>query len=146
MLINEPRVLNKLDNPILAVLASLESGQERHLETGVYEVNHYGCSPFIDGYEEYADLINKDGDWFNSYGVCDNYQQIFNQCPMLKESNRKFFITIKLVKKQDQDECGGWRWHKWGPYIGTHEITTEYLYDEPIVEEVFVYHIYEKEN
>ena len=76
----------------------------------------------------------------------DNYQQILDQCPMLKDSDRQFFITIKSVKKENQDPDGGWRWHKWGPYIGTHEITTEYLYDEPIVEEVFVYHIYEKEN
>ena len=145
MLINEPRVLNA-NNPLLAILASMGEGEQKHLDTGVYEVNHFGCSPFIDGYKDWPDeeLVNKDGDWFSNYGVCDNYQQILEQCPMLKESNRQFFITIKSVKKKEQSDWGGWRWHKWGAYIGTHEITTEYLYDEPIVEEVFVYHIYEK--
>ena len=139
MLINEPLVLHHSQNSILAIIASLEKGEQRQLETGIYEVNHFGCSPFIDGYEEYPKLIN-----INCYGVCDNYQQILDQCPMLKDSDRQFFITIKSVKKENQDPDGGWRWHKWGPYIGTHEITTEYLYDEPNVEEVFVYHIYEK--
>ena len=148
MLINEPRVLNFANNPLLEILASMGEGEQKHLDTGIYEVNHFGCSPFIDGYKNWPDeeLVNKDGDWFGNYGVCDNYQQILDQCPMLKDSDRQFFITIKSVKKENQDPDGGWRWHKWGPYIGTHEITTEYLYDEPIVEEVFVYHIYEKEN
>lgn len=148
MLINEPRVLNFANNPLLEILASMGEGEQKHLDTGIYEVNHFGCSPFIDGYKDWPDeeLVNKDGDWFGNYGVCDNYQQILDQCPMLKDSDRQFFITIKSVKKENQDPDGGWRWHKWGPYIGTHEITTEYLYDEPIVEEVFVYHIYEKEN
>ena len=148
MLINEPRVLNFANNPLLEILASMGEGEQKHLDTGIYEVNHFGCSPFIDGYKNWPDeeLVNKDGDWFGNYGVCDNYQQILDQCPMLKESDRQFFITIKSVKKSEQSDCGGWRWHKWGQYIGTHKITTEYLYDEPIVEEVFVYHIYEKEN
>ena len=148
MLINEPRVLNFANNPLLEILASMGEGEQKHLNTGIYEVNHFGCSPFIDGYKDWPDeeLVNKDGDWFGNYGVCDNYQQILDQCPMLKDSDRQFFITIKSVKKENQDPDGGWRWHKWGPYIGTHEITTEYLYDEPIVEEVFVYHIYEKGN
>ena len=146
MLINEPRVLNFANNPLLEILASMGEGEQKHLDTGIYEVNHFGCSPFIDGYKDWPDeeLVNKDGDWFGNYGVCDNYQQILDQCPMLKDSDRQFFITIKSVKKENQDPDGGWRWHKWGAYIGTHEITTEYLYDEPIVEEVFVYHIYEK--
>lgn len=140
MLINEPRVLNFANNPLLEILASMGKGEQKHLDTGIYEVNHFGCSSFIDGYKRPdEELVNKDGDWFGNYGVCDNYQQILDQCPMLKESDRQFFITIKSVKKSEQSDWAGWRWHKWGPYIGTHEIT-------PIVEEVFVYHIYEKEN
>lgn len=150
MLINEPLVLNN-SNLLLTILSSLEDGEQKQLDTGIYEVNHYGCSPFIDGYTDYytdenKELVDRKGDWFCNYGVCDNYQQILEQCPMLKESNRQFFITVKSVKKNEQSEIGGWRWHKWGPYIGTQEITTEYLYNEPIIEEVFVYHIYEKEN
>ena len=33
----------------------------------------------------------------------------------------------------------GWRWHKWGPYIGTQDPQCEYLADEPEIKEVFVY-------
>jgi hypothetical protein len=45
------------------------------------------------------------------------------------------------VRKDDQPKQGGWRWHKWGPYIGTHEKQFEYLADEEGIERVFCYHI-----
>jgi hypothetical protein len=46
---------------------------------------------------------------------------------------------------KDCPKCfgGGWRWHKWGPYIGTQEPKCEYIHDEPEIEEVFTYHVYE---
>ena len=47
MLINEPRVLNFANNPLLEILASMGEGEQKHLDTGIYEVNHFGCSPFI---------------------------------------------------------------------------------------------------
>jgi hypothetical protein len=48
------------------------------------------------------------------------------------------------VIKANQSHEGGWRWHKWGEYIGKYEPQYEYLYDEPEIEKVYVYHIYEK--
>jgi hypothetical protein len=42
---------------------------------------------------------------------------------------------------------GGWRWHKWGPYIGKGEPTTEYLDDEDgFADGVYVYHFYVVDN
>ena len=79
------------------------------------------------------------------YGVCDHYQQILDKCPLLVESKeRKFVITITSVKRANEPSGGGWRWHKWGEYIGSKNPQCEYLYDEKDIEEVFVYHIYEK--
>jgi hypothetical protein len=37
---------------------------------------------------------------------------------------------------------GGWRWHKWGEYIGTGQPTTEYLDDEEKFNDgIYTYHI-----
>lgn len=82
----------------------------------------------------------------SEYGVCDTHTQILEQCPELQDPNREFLIILTPVKKQNQSSEGGWRWHKWGPYIGDKKPQCEYLYDEPRIEEVFVYHIYEKQK
>lgn len=79
----------------------------------------------------------------SSYGVCDSVEQFlesdvykfFNELPY------EFVASLVEVKKSEQDSDGGWRWHKWGPYIGKHERKCEYLYDEDGIESVFCFHI-----
>lgn len=84
------------------------------------------------------------------YGVCDNYQQVLDRLENINyylNSDEKFCIILSRIKKSNQPSKGGWRWHKWGEYIGDHKITTEYLYDEPNIDEVYVFNIYRiKEN
>jgi hypothetical protein len=46
--------------------------------------------------------------------------------------------------KANQPKEDGWRWRKWGQYIGALEPTCEYIADEPHIDKVYVYHIYEK--
>ena len=87
-----------------------------------------------------------DHDWKNTphdYGVCDNWEQITKRWPLIKDSNRAFIISLAEVVREDQSPRGGWRWHKWGEYIGTQQPTTEYLYDEPVIEEVLVFQLIE---
>lgn len=112
-----------------------------------------GLNPGLDrrSYESYPALgeIVKVSDGysygsFSEYGVCDDYRQILEQCPDILSSDRQFVITLAEMCKSDQPDWGGWRWHKWGPYIGVHEPQCEYLYDEPEIEQVYCYHIYEK--
>lgn len=80
-----------------------------------------------------------------NYGVCDNYQQLLDKCPEIVNSNeRQFIVTLFQVDRDDQDEEGGWRWHKWGDYIGDETPTCEYLYDEPDIDRVYCYQVYEK--
>lgn len=78
------------------------------------------------------------------YGVCDSYQQLLEKCPIIESSDREYIVTFFQVDRSDQEEEGGWRWHKWGDYIGDQEITMEYIYDEPEIERVYCYQIYEK--
>ena len=157
MLISEPKLTENNGKTFTATDGETYAFPiNKELQTGVYRT---GLNPGLRrmGYEDYPVLGNvstfKVGDAersfgdFNSYGVCDDFQQILDQCPeIVNSTGREFVITLAEMCKEDQPDWGGWRWHKWGPYIGTQEPTTEYLYDEPIIERVFCYHIYEKKK
>ena len=86
--------------------------------------------------------INEGKEHKDNYGVCDNYQQVLNHYPELNDPNRKFILSLCKISKKEDD---GWRWHKWGKYIGIQKSQCEYIGDEPEIEEVYVYHIYEME-
>ena len=77
------------------------------------------------------------------YGVCDYPEQVLELFPILAEHQSKFFISFVRIRRDNQPDDGGWRWHKWGTYIGNREPKCEYLYDEPEIEEVYTFHIYE---
>jgi len=82
---------------------------------------------------------------FNEYGVCDSPEQFLEKFGNeLKESQDQFCVFFTKIEKSNQPDDGGWRWHKWGEYVGDGEITTEYLYDEPNFEFVYCFHIYKK--
>jgi hypothetical protein len=85
-------------------------------------------------------------DYFEStvatYGVADSVEQVKSKYKALIESTAQIVIAVTEMRRDEQSESGGWRWHKWGEYIGTQEITREYLFDEPAIESVFVFHVY----
>ena len=140
MLIDEPTAL--CVDPILAIVGSLHGDSEsKRLGLGMYQVSHFGGSHFMPKYEDYPEDL---GD-IDCYGVCDYPAQVLERCPMLGEHPKRSFVVIfhRLLKK-DEDESGGWRWHKWGEYIGDQKPQREYLHDEPEIEEVWTYHIHEK--
>lgn len=76
------------------------------------------------------------------YGVCDNAEQILKKWSHLENGRQRHFITMTPISKEKQPPSDGWRWHKWGEYIGNHDIKCEYLYDEKDIEVVYVFHIY----
>lgn len=80
------------------------------------------------------------------YGVCDHWSQVLVKFPQLQDSVIPYLVELTEIRKEDQYAHGGWRWHKWGPYIGAFQRQAkafEYLYDTPDVEEVFVYEVHE---
>jgi len=77
------------------------------------------------------------------YGVCDQWEQITERWPSLLTDERRFVIALTTVERADQPARGGWRWHKWGEYIGIQEPQYEYLHDEPEIERVYTFAIYE---
>lgn len=75
-----------------------------------------------------------------SYGVCDYPQQVIEKYPGLLTDTRECIIRFCEFRRDDET---GWRWHKWGPYIGEQNPQYEYLRDEPEIEAVWAYHIHE---
>ena len=104
----------------------------------MYEINHFSFDTFLDESItiEWPNLEEIDPE-LNSYGVCDRPNQIKNKFGMkLNFSNRYFIISFTPVLKSEQPSEGGWRWEKWGPYIGNRKPEADYLYDEPKIEKI----------
>lgn len=110
----------------------------KRLRQGVYQIGHFNLNHILEEYDEYPDLNG-----INCYGVCDSVEQLLEACPELETSQRRFVVSITPVVRADQDPEWGWRWHKWGPYIGNHQPQHEYLYDEVGIEAVYVYQVFE---
>lgn len=79
--------------------------------------------------------------YINEYGVVDTPEQLLSLYDFNSDS-RKLAISFVLLEKENMEPRGGWRWHKWGEYLGTQDPQCEYLYDEPVIEKVCVFHIH----
>ena len=78
------------------------------------------------------------GDICYSYGLCDNASQVIRYYNELKAEGKlrgNHIITINPMGK------GGWRWHKWGDYIGEFDHKCEYFCDEKGIKNVWHFQI-----
>jgi hypothetical protein len=144
MLIDDEQVMDSALDPLLAMIAMVNGRDSgvRRLQEGIYEIGHFGSSRFLgEGYEQYPELGE-----FGSYGVCDGVGNLIDKITTLQSPDREFVVTLTKVERDQSNkgQGGGWRWHKWGEYIGAQEPTTEYLDDEPLIESVYCYHVYER--
>lgn len=109
-------------------------GRWRRLESGVY-LSNLNWDHTVDMFSKYKLLHDYDDKSnlgpFYRYGVADTLAQIKDQYRRFWESDRTFFLRLTTMRRHEQSEDGGWRWHKWGQYIGTKNPQCEYLYDEP---------------
>jgi hypothetical protein len=138
-------------------MVSVFSSSAKTIEPGIYltgfnfsPLSYFDFSEVSDNpkIEEYDSFNYCRGDDFKSqYGVADNIEQIKNYFKeVIEDTNRKFFITVTPVYQNKLSEGGGWRWHKWGEYIGELNPQCEYLDDEDFgadFQYVLVYHLYE---
>ena len=79
--------------------------------------------------------------WY--YGVADNIEQVLE---LYNKNEFGYFkgnhvILYSEVIKNPNEPCSGWRWHKWGEYIGTQKPRCEYLNDEPEIDRVITFSI-----
>lgn len=134
----------------------------KEIEPGIYQ-SGLNFNHSIASYTDYKDVgsyerLNKDGlpvkyeqgnsmmDYFENtiecYGVADNVEQIKAHYRAQIESDNPMVISITEINKKNQPEEGGWRWEKWGKYIGNRESQAEYIVDEPEIESVYVFHVH----
>lgn len=88
-----------------------------------------------------------DGPWEKapfSYGVADSHEQIIERWgDRLQGDPRPFAVFLTPIIREEEPAEGGWRWHKWGDYIGTQAPEHEYLYNDTHIDKVYVFRIYE---
>ncbi len=127
------------------MLVNVLTDRSTKLFDGVYLSNWWNFELEFRGRQVYElDYPHLTDDYsFGSYGVCDSPEQLLELLPeVVKTGERKFVISMVRLDKKDEED-GGWRWHKWGEYIGKQEPQCEYLHDEPVIETVYTFHIYE---
>lgn len=80
--------------------------------------------------------------WF--YGVADNAEQVVEFYNRNEDGvfSGNHVIVFFDVYRDKRFPFSGWRWHKWGPYIGTKKPSKEYLNDEPEIDHVICFNIY----
>lgn len=129
------------------VLATISGSSEhpKNIGEGLYLSGHWSFQHETDAViGEYPDWDAEEGGPPSAYGVCDSPDDFMTRFgASLKADPRAFVVSFVEISKSRQSPTGGWRWHKWGPYVGKQTKTCEYLYDEPVVERVFTYHVYE---
>lgn len=98
--------------------------------------------PYEQSYKLFAPKYKK-----SQYGVADSVEQLKKYFSKeVKDTKNKYFIYVTPVyqDKENKFKGGGWRWHKWGSYIGKLDPQCEYLDDEEFgddFEYVLCYHI-----
>ena len=79
------------------------------------------------------------------YGVADSVDQFIELYgKFIEESPHSFAVGFTMARRSNQPAQGGWRWEKWGRYIGTQDSKADYLYDEPTIESVVVFSVVRK--
>lgn len=117
-------------------------GQGMYLANGLvrfdfgWYLERYGIPVF----EKYQPIVNEPSRIIGTFGVCDYPEQVLEQIPELVTSKEKFVVGFTKIKRNEQSPFG-WRWKKWGKYIGTQQPKHEYIYDDKHIDEVYFYQI-----
>lgn len=126
---------------INGVELDFEQSYFEHYTTGVYR--HDGYIFNFDHFIREKCDENIADKWIGS-GVCDNYEQVIDKYnDLLSNPHKKYVIGLSTIERVKQPAKGGWRWHKWGEYIGTQTPKHEYLYDDVHIDKVYYFQIYE---
>ncbi len=121
-----------------------QGGPTLKIQDGIYMCPHFSFGNQIQEDHNPYPTFGDDHE-LGPYGVSDNVEQVLEKYKeWLQSPERKFCISFTRIVKSEQESRYGWRWHKWGDYIGTKNPQHEYLYDEDDdIQEVYCYHIYE---
>lgn len=160
VLCSDPDRISELSSPMAGVIVSgrlnldslISAMVEANNEANSATTTDYAPEEFVDpSYDEEVairslpleDRLAYYRDTPSTYCVCDTPEQaVAYWQARVDDPDRNYLIILTPIHRQPGN-TGGWRWHKWGPYIGTQQPQCEYLDDEPEIEMVYVAHIYE---
>lgn len=109
--------------------------------TGIYR--HDGFKFNFDHFIE-RNCIDTIVDKWVHYGVCDNWEQVVEyHKELFSNPDKNYVVGLSTVIRANEPSEGGFRPHRWGPYIGTQKLEHEYFYDDTDVDKIYTYHIYE---
>ena len=101
-----------------------------------FEETKRGKLSWDDRYKIFVDEDNPFIERKITYGVADSIEQIKEYYKEeIADKEKKYVIYVTPVWQKDCSEKDGWRWHKWGKYIGKLNPQYEYLYDEDFGED-----------
>lgn len=79
-----------------------------------------------------------------SHAVFDTEEQVFERWSWIESDPNLYVVSLTTLRKEDEPYEGGWRWHKWGDYLGDKEPQHEYLAHEgPDITQVVVVQVHE---
>lgn len=140
-------------DPVLTRIARAVAGDNappRRLARGFYLTGHFSfeheCREKLDAFDfntlDPSAILEDIG--LHEYGVCDTPEQFMERFgAALDALPGRWVVSFTVVKKADEPSDGGWRWRKWGPYIGDKRPGHEYLHDEgPEITQATCFRVY----
>jgi len=139
------------NDPVLRMMEKMDGWTKGvvSLGEGLFQIGHFSGDMLLFGGNDcersYTEFSRHPE--FGAYGVCDSPEQFMRDWgEVLEHDERIFTVTFTHVKKhpEKKGQGGGWRWHKWGDYVGKGKPECEYLDDEDGFEDgVYCYHVYD---
>ncbi len=118
---------------------TLGNGGLHRVQCGIYDDCGFNFHNQVDmrGWEHFVEHAG-----VPCYGVADSIEQFLElYASKIVLDPRGCCVGFTTVTKAEQSPSGGWRWHKWGGYVGKHTPQYEYLYNEPDIESVVTFSV-----
>lgn len=121
------------------------SPEPQRIQKGIYQIGHHSSDIVLYGHNGDWKRITFDG--VPVYGVCDSPEQFLKLHGAALEAcpNRvAVFFTHVAKDPNNKGQGDGWRWHKWGEYIGEGSPQHEHLDDEDAFPDgIYCFHIHD---
>lgn len=140
---DESRYIKSIDDllPTYESVITDEANKEilSDIKDTLKDFNGVYCCTQLNFYQDYLNEKIEEVDWtinrpIVGYGVADNASQVIKYFKKLEKEYEidlgNCVIALRPIIKKSQPKDGGWRWHKWGKYIGVKNPQYEYIYDE----------------
>lgn len=135
-------------NPVMRAIIAITggSGGLTRIDRGIYDGAGFNFRHFLNQ-RQWEDFLDDEPGPCPSYGVADSIDQWRSLYEAKVEADaHEYCVGFTEVRRAEQPLEGGWRWHKWGEYVGTREPQCEYLHDEPEIESVVTFAVMRRKN